>query len=166
MTIKPAAIVGQVVLYGAFAAFIGYFATNPRYQHIPPDHGLIKLSLSHFGGRECRQRTPEELEKLPRNMRNPQDCPRERSVITLELDIDGKPFLREVLRPTGIAKDGITSIYRRFEVNAGEHRIAVRMNDDISKKGFQHVKEETIVLKPAHALVIDFNPDKGGLFIQ
>ena len=71
MSIKPAAIVGQVILYGAFAAFIGYFATNPRYQHIGPDRALLKLSFAHFGDRDCRKRTAEELEKMPRNMRNP-----------------------------------------------------------------------------------------------
>ena len=26
---KPAAIIGQIILYGAFAAFIGYFSTSP-----------------------------------------------------------------------------------------------------------------------------------------
>ena len=60
---KPTAIIGQVVLYGAFAAFIGYFATNPTYKQIPDDVALIKLPISHLGGRECRKRTPEELAK-------------------------------------------------------------------------------------------------------
>ena len=27
--VKPVAIIGQIVLYGAFASFIGYFSTNP-----------------------------------------------------------------------------------------------------------------------------------------
>jgi hypothetical protein len=88
--LKPAAIVGQVILYGAFAAFIGYFATSPTYHQIPDDVALIKLSISHLGDRECRKRTPEELEKMPPNMRAPMDCPRERSDIKLEVDLDGK----------------------------------------------------------------------------
>ncbi len=56
---KPAAIIGQIILYGAFAAFIGYFSTNPTYKQIPDDVALVKLSMSHLGGRECRKRTPE-----------------------------------------------------------------------------------------------------------
>jgi coenzyme F420-reducing hydrogenase delta subunit len=32
---KPAAIIGQIILYGAFAAFIGYFSTAPTYRQIP-----------------------------------------------------------------------------------------------------------------------------------
>ena len=70
---KPAAFVGQVILYGAFAAFIGVFATWPKYQQIPNYVALIKLSISHLGDRECRKRTPEELAKMPPNMRAPMD---------------------------------------------------------------------------------------------
>jgi hypothetical protein len=92
--LKPAAIVGQVILYGAFAAFIGTFATWPKYQQIPSDVALIKLSISHLGERECRKRTPEELAKMPPNMRAPLDCPRERSDIRLEMDLDGEPIFQ------------------------------------------------------------------------
>lgn len=164
--LKPAAIVGQVILYGAFAAFIGTFATWPKYQQIPSDVALIKLSISHLGERECRKRTPEELAKMPPNMRAPLDCPRERSDIRLEMDLDGEPIFRTVLHPTGLYKDGVSTIYRRFEVKAGSHQIAVRMNDNLVKPGFNFVKEEEINLRPGQVMVIDFNPDKGGLFFQ
>lgn len=163
---KPTAIIGQTVLYGAFAAFIGYFATSPRYQHLPPDHAVVKLSISHLGGRECRQRTPEELAKLPRNMRAPLDCPRERSPIALELEMDGKPLYQGRMQPSGVARDGIATIYRRFEVPAGEHRLSVRMNDNLRQSGFPYAREQQVSLKPAQILVIDFNPDRGGLFFQ
>ena len=163
---KPTAIIGQVILYGAFAAFIGYFATSPKYRQIADDVALIKLSISHLGDRECRKRTPEELAKMPPNMRAPLDCPRERSDIRLEMDLDGQPVLRTVMHPTGLYKDGVSTIYRRFEVKAGSHQLAVRMNDNIVKPGFNFVKEEEINLKPGQVMVIDFNPDKGGLFFQ
>lgn len=166
MSIKPAAIAGQVVLYGAFAAFIGYFATDPRYQHLPSDHALVKLSLAHFGDRECRKRTQEELQKLPPNMRAPMECPRERSPLKIEFEMDGKPMYQGTIQPTGLSKDGISTVYRRFELPAGEHRIAVRMSDNVREPGFKYVKEDTVTLKPAQVLVIDFNPDKGGLFFQ
>ncbi|MBL8419895.1 MAG: hypothetical protein JNK92_04595 [Dechloromonas sp.] len=164
--LKPAAIVGQVILYGAFAAFIGYFATSPKYRQIPDDVALIKLSISHLGDRECRKRTTEELQKLPPNMRAPMDCPRERSDINLEVDIDGQPAFRTVMHPTGVYKDGISTVYKRFEVKAGTRQVAVRMNDNLVKPGFNFVKEGQVTLKPAQVMVIDFNPDKGGLFFK
>ncbi len=164
--LKPAAIVGQVILYGAFAAFIGYFASSPKYRQIPDDTALIKLSISHLGDRECRKRTPEELAKLPPNMRAPMDCPRERSDIKLEADLDGQPVFRTVMHPTGLYKDGVSTVYKRFEVKAGSHQLAVRMNDNLVKPGFNFVKEAAITLKPGQVMVIDFNPDQGGLFFR
>ena len=164
--LKPTAIVGQVILYGAFAAFIGYFATSPKYRQIPDDVALIKLSISHLGERECRKRSPEELAKMPPNMRAPMDCPRERSDIRLEVDLDGQPVFHTVMHPTGLYKDGVSTVYKRFEVKAGEHQLSVKMNDNVAKPGFKFVKEEKVTLAPAQVLVIDFNPDKGGLFFQ
>ena len=164
--LKPAAIVGQVILYGAFAACIGYFATSPKYQQLPDDIALIKLSISHLGDRECRKRTPEELAKLPPNMRAPMDCPRERSDIRLEVDLDGQTVFATVMHPTGLYKDGVSTVYKRFEVKAGSHRLAVRMNDNLVKPGFNFVKEEEITLVPRQVLVVDFNPDRGGLFFK
>ena len=126
--LKPAAIAGQVVLYGAFAAVIGYFATDPVYHQIPDDVAVIKVSFAHLGERECRKRTPEELEKMPKNMRAPMDCPRERSDIAFELDLNGQNVVKHVLHPTGLYKDGISTMYRRLEVKAGTYKEQVTIN--------------------------------------
>ena len=68
------------------------------------------------------------------------------------------------MHPTGLYKDGVSTVYKRFEVKAGALQVAVRMNDNLVKPGFNFVKEEQVTLKPAQVMVIDFNPDKGGLF--
>lgn len=164
--LKPVALAGQVALYGAFAAFIGYFATSPKYRQIPDDVALIKLSISHLGERECRKRTPEELAKLAPNMRAPMDCPRERSDIRLEMDLDGQLVFQTVMHPTGLYKDGVSTVYKRFEVKAGTHQLAVRMNDNVDKAGAAFHKEAQIRLAPAQVMVVDFNPDRGGLYFR
>lgn len=164
--LKPVAIVGQVVLYGAFAAFVGYFATQPTYHQIPDDVAVLKVSFSHLGDRECRKRTPEELAKLPPNMRAPMDCPRERSDINFELDIDGETVVKHVLQPTGLYKDGISTMYKRLQIKAGPHKLAARMQDNVKLEGWRYEKEETVELKPAQSMVIDYHPDKGGIFFK
>ncbi|MBL8398737.1 MAG: hypothetical protein JNL84_11450 [Candidatus Accumulibacter sp.] len=166
LNLKPGAVVGQVILYSAFAAFVGYFATSPKYRQIADDVALIKLSISHLGERDCRKRSADELAKLPPNMRAPLDCPRERSDIKLEVDLDGQTLFRTVMHPTGLFKDGVSTVYRRFEVPAGKHHLAVRMNDKVVNAGFNFTKSADVELKPAQVLVIDFNPDRGGLFFQ
>ncbi len=167
--LSPVALVGQVVFYGLFAVIIGYFSTAPKYAHLPPDHALIKLSFSHHGQpvTECRKRTAEELAKLAPNMRAPMACPRERSPVTVQVELDGKPLFAGAAPPSGLSKDGTSTIYRRFEVPAGEHALAVKMNDNVRVKDFNFTKAEKVTLKPAQILVIDFDAGKGGVvFVQ
>ena len=123
---------GQLLLYGLFALAIGVFSHWPTYRHLPPDTALIKLSLVHAGKPvgDCRQRTAEELASLPANMRAPTVCPRERSPVTVELDIDGEPAARVEAPPSGLSGDGPSAVYRRLTVPAGERRITVRLRDD------------------------------------
>ncbi len=159
---------GQALLYGAFAAAIGVFSRWPPYQHVAPDQALLKLSFSHPGKpvSECRRATAEELAKLPPNMRAPMRCPRERSPITVEVDVDGRTALRRVAPPSGLSRDGASALYHRKQRPAGAHQIAVRLNDDVRAAGFNHTREASVTLKPAQILVIDFDPEKGGITLR
>lgn len=164
----PVALLGQVLLYVFFAGLIGIFSRWPVYRPIAPDQALIKLSFTHHGKpvSECRQASAAELAKLPPNMRAPMRCPRERSPVRVELDIDGVVAYRHQATPSGLSKDGPSSVYHRFQVPAGSHHIAVRLNDDARKPQFTHVREANVALKPAQILVIDFDAEKGGVTFQ
>jgi hypothetical protein len=158
----------QAVLYGAFNAFIGYFSTSPAYTHLPPDQALIRLSFSHAAQRKvpCHERTPEELAKLAPNMRAQFDCPRERAPVTVELEMDGQLLYHLVVPPSGLAKDGASTVYRRVPVAAGSHRFKLRLADAPNGE-FNYLSEKTVDLKPARILVIDFSAAQGGfLFLS
>jgi hypothetical protein len=157
--------VGQAALYALFAIFIGVFSRWPTYHHLGPDQALIKLSFTHTGKPvgDCRPLSADELAKLSPNMRAPMKCPRERSPVTVEVDIDGKPALRRVAAASGLSRDGASSMYQRLQVAAGGQRIAVRLNDDARQAGFTHQREATVTLAPAQILVIDFDAEKGGI---
>lgn len=160
--------VGQVVLYGLFALFIGVFSHWPSYRHLAPDTALVKLSLVHAGKpvSDCRTLSAEELAKLPPNMRVATSCPRERSPVTVELDIDGRNAARAEAHPSGLSRDGSSAVYHRLPVPAGERLIQVRLRDDVRSPGFAYTLERRVKLAPAQVLVIDFNPDRGGLFFK
>lgn len=153
----------QALLYVPFMAIIGYFSTSPPYRHLARNQALIRLSFSHAAQRksECRQRTPEELAKLPPNMRAPLDCPRERSPVTVELELDGQRVVQVSAPPSGLTKDGASTVYRRLLVAAGTHRIVARLRDRAGGD-FNYVRAAEIELKPGRVLVIDFNAGKGG----
>lgn len=158
------ALLGQVVAYGAFAAAIGYFAAAPALRVADPAQAQLKLSLSHGGVpvSECRRYTAEELARLPPNMRRPLDCPRARVPVLLELEMDGRLLYRGSAPPTGLWDDGPSTIYRRFAVDPGAHRLVARLRDSRRTEGFDYVSERAVALVPRQNLVIDFRADKGG----
>ena len=157
----------QALLYAAFVAVIGYFSTSPAYQHLPPGDALLKLSLTHAGARKqaCHQRSAEELAKLAPNMRAQSVCPRERAPVTVEIMLDGAPLFRVVAPPSGLARDGASTIYRRVPIAAGVHRIGARLADGPTGD-FTFVSDTSIDLAPGHVVVIDFDPAKGGFVLR
>jgi len=160
---SPLRIVAQLLLYLPLMALIGTFSTSPRFELIPAGDALLRISLIHAAERkqECRQRTPEELAKLPPNMRAALDCPRERAPLTVELEIDGALVFRRSVPPAGFKRDGAASLYHRLPVASGRHRVVARLRDRADGP-FNYVREETLELAPGGMLLIDFVPTKGG----
>jgi len=158
----------QAVLYGLFALAIGYFATAPAVVSLPADQALIKVSFSHAGRvkGECRQRSAAELAGLSPNMRVPLDCPRERSPVTVELELDGRTIYRAELPPSGLARDGASSVYRRFPVDTGRHVLRARLKDDVRVGNFNHERAAEVVLAAGQVFVIDFNLRAGGFIFK
>jgi hypothetical protein len=157
----------QALLYGAFAATLGYFSTSPVFEPLPPGHALIRLSLNHAGQRKvaCRTRTPEELAKLAPNMRAAEDCSRERAPVLVKVELDGVQVANIVAAPTGLSRDGASVAYRRIPVVAGTHRVKVSLADNAAGT-FDRVREEEMRLEPGRVLVIDFEPGKGGIVLR
>ena len=160
--------IGQGLLYAAFAAVIGVFSQWPSYQHLAPDKALVKLSFSHQGELlgECVEQSLEELAKLPPNMRAPTRCPRERSPVTVEIDIDGTLAHKQIAQPSGLSSDGASAVYHRLEVPAGNHRVGVRLKDNARSAGFDYTLEQDVTLAPAEILVIDFDSEHKRITLQ
>jgi hypothetical protein len=164
----PLAWAGHVLLYGLFALAVGAFSQWPRYRHLDAGQALIKVSFSRVGKPvgDCRSLTEAELARLPPNMRAPTKCPRERSPVTVQVDIDGTLALDRTAPPTGLSKDGASSVYERLVVPAGERRIVVRLSDDVRARDAGYRREATVRLSPGQVLVIDFDAEKGGITLQ
>src|SRR5512132_1607035 len=157
----------QAVLYAASVAVLGYFSTSPVYRHLAPGDALLKVSLTHAGARKesCRQRSPEELAKLAPNMRAQSVCPRERVPIELEVVVDDAPLFRIVAPPSGLSKDGASTIYRRVPIAAGRHRIQASPAD-APGGAVTFTSDTTIDLAPGRVVVIDFDAAKGGFLFR
>lgn len=165
---KPLQYLGQGLVYLLFAGVIGYFSTSPVYTHLPPDETLIKLSFSHAGQHKgaCRERTPEELAKLPMYQRKVTTvCPRERSDVVVELEMDGRQLYHVILKPTGFSHSGNSNIYRRIPVKAGVHTLKARLRDH-DGEDFNYIREETVKLAAGRIMVIDFKAATGGFIFK
>jgi hypothetical protein len=160
-------IAAQLALYVPLMALIGYFSTQPRFSILGEGEALVRLSFIHAAERKeaCRTRTPEELAKLPPNMRAAQDCPRERAPLLVELELDGKVVLRREVPPSGLKRDGNATVYHRLAVPAGRHRLVARLRDRPGE-GFNYTKEETVELAPGGVLLIDFVAARGGFVFR
>ncbi len=164
----PLQVVGQGIFYAVFAGIIGFFSTHPIYTHLPPDETLIKLSFRHAGQLigDCRERTPEELAKLPSYQRKgTMICPRERSDVVINLEMDGKLLYHEILRPTGWAHSSNSNVYRRIPVKAGRHFIRARLQDHAGND-YNYIHEENVNLSPGRIMVIDFKAATGGFIFR
>jgi len=161
--IKPRHIAGQAVAYAAFALMIAYFASHPVYRQHDPSNALLKLSLTHAGQKvgECKERSAEELAKLPPNMRAKTSCGRERNAVTLEIDIDGQKVFAQTAKPAGLSGDGRSRFYDSREIKSGRHVITARMRDGNDPKVFDQVAEVTVELAPRQVFVVDFDEENG-----
>jgi hypothetical protein len=166
---KPMQYIGQGLFYALFMGVIGYLSTFPTYTHLPPDETLIKLSFRHAGQHvgECRERTPEEIAKLPAYQRKggATVCPRGRADVVVELEMDGKQLYHEALRPTGLAHSSNSNIYRRIPVKAGIHTLKARLKDHPGDD-YNFTHEEAVDLAPGRILVIDFKAATGGFIFR
>lgn len=168
MLSRIARYAAQAVLYGLFALVIGYFTTSPRYRHLAPDEALLRLSFNHPGKPvgDCRRRTEEELAKMPPQLRQPLDCPRERSPVRVRVEMDGNEIVDATFPASGLSRDGAATGYRRIPIIAGEHRFKVQVNDDVRVTGFDYAGERAMRVAAGQVVLIDFVADKGGVVIR
>jgi len=161
--VKALRFTAQLALYVPLMAILAYFSTEPRFSVVAPGEALVRVSFIHATQRRqaCRERTPEELAKLAPNMRAALDCPRERSPLLVEVELDGRLVLRREVQPSGLRRDGNAVVYERMALPAGRHRIVARLRDRAGGD-FNFMKDETVELAGGQTLIIDFNAAKGG----
>lgn len=160
---KSLRFVLQAINYSVFMGIVWIFATSPSVKLIGDDEARITIAYAHAGKlREpCRRLTQAELNELPPNMRKPEDCPRERSPVTIQAELDDQPFYQATLQPPGLFDDGGVDVYYSTRVPAGRHKLSLKMNDSVRVEGFNHQLEQEVIIEPAHILLVSFSSKQG-----
>lgn len=154
----------QGLLFIAFMGVVGFFSVNPPYEYASTEQAAIKLSLSHAAERlePCVQLTVEEIAAMPANRRRPAKCTRERLPLHVELEIDGDLIVSIEAAPSGLWSDGPASVYERFAVPAGKHRITARLRDTARDDGWDYERSEDVMLESARYFTVTFKAETGG----
>ena len=150
---------GAALAWGLFAAASVVFTIWPRISQLAEGNAIISLTFSHAGQRveECRERSQEELNKLPPNMRKPSDCPRERHPVQVMFRADDQVLYEQSLAPSGVWKDGESTVYYRIELPAGSHELFIAMSDSGRENGFDYSGQTEFTLIAGQHVVVEFN---------
>ena len=154
----------QLFLYAGFALAIGWLSILPPYRYASPDTASIKLSLSHATERvePCVMLTPQQIAELAPNMRRVEQCGRARLPLHVEIDIDGETVVAIRAQPSGLWNDGPASVYERFDVPAGKHRITARLRDTARPDGWDYTHSQDVTLEPGRYFTVTFRAQTGG----
>lgn len=153
----------------AFLALLlamAWFSAHPPWQSGQAGSGLLRLSFTHSGARNCRDRTAEELEKLPPNMRASQLCDRRRQPVWMEFEIDNKVVKARSYSPSGLFGSGPSRIYERLVLPSGPHRVSLRMRDDPAVVDFTHTSSFDIMLEAGESIAVDFDAAADAFYLH
>lgn len=154
----------QALAYLGFVAVVGYLSASPAYQYAAADMAAVKLSLSHAADRvePCVQLTPEQIAELAPNMRRAERCERERLPLTVRLEVDGELLAQIEAPPSGLWNDGPASVYERFAVEPGRHRITAKLRQSARPDGWDYAHSEDVTLVAGRYFTITFRAETGG----
>jgi len=151
--------VAEFVAYAAFMLLVGVLSIRPELRLMADDEAIVSVSFSHAAKRvgKCRRLSQQELLALPPNMRKPDDCPRERHPLRIELEMDGQMLYEATLPPSGIWDDGKSTVYQRIRVDAGTHEFRARLSDSGKADSFDFENTSTVTLLPAQNMLVYFD---------
>ena len=160
---RPLRFLLQAFNYSLFMGLIWFFSNSPSVSLIGENEARITIAFAHAGQlREpCRMLSQEELNKLAPNMRKIDDCPRERSPVVIEAELDGKSVYSASLPPPGLFGDGGVDVFYSAKIPAGQHQLDMKMNDSVRVEGFNHQFARQVTVEPAQILLIAFDSKSG-----
>jgi len=122
----PRAILGSGLAMAA-TALLAALSRAPQGMG-DDEEGLLRLSWSGQPERVevCRTVTDEELQNLPRHMRQPVLCEGGSAEYRLRVTVDGTTLVDEDVTGGGLRRDRPIYVYREFPLTPGPRALSVR----------------------------------------
>jgi hypothetical protein len=95
-----------------------------------PDQAMLRLAWSARPERieRCRQRSQEELARLPAHMRQPLSCEGTTAAYRLSVRDEGRLVVERVVRGGGLRQDRRLYVFEELPLAPGDRRIEVRFD--------------------------------------
>ncbi len=138
------------------------------------DHALVRLSWRMDGvtAEACRERTQEELERLPVHMRNPEACIGEIAPYEIRLTLNGEEVALDTVRAAGARGDRPVYVFSDLPVEAGPHQLSVRVTALLDPgaevgEGITSLNwDGTVVLEPREVALVTLDDSGGELVVR
>jgi ferredoxin len=158
---RSTAVMGVAVAVALSAVLV--VVSRLGYALPPSASSELVVSFKHPGAVEqrCRDRTPEELQKLPPHMRQPQLCERRRVWVRMRAFVDGRSVVDRRYEPKGVWDDGNSLALERVPVEPGPHAIRVEIGDTADDNDWDHVAEQRLDFAARASRVVTFDKVDG-----
>lgn len=146
-------VLGTIVTVAALAA-VGAGSRVP-WRWTDDERAVVRLSWRAPALRieECRPLTEEEKAARPVHMRRDSTCVGRGVDFRLEVDLDGRPVVRDTLAGSAELGDRPVAIRREIAVEPGSRRLAVRF-EALEGSSRPSRLEETLDLAPREIAVV------------
>lgn len=150
------------VLAALVAVAVGAASDVPYQSPVLTGSELV-VTFKHPGmiSENCRELTPEELEKTPVHMRKAKICDRERSSVRLKILVDGQPLREATYAPKGIWHDGSSVAVERLEIAPGTHSVVVAIGDSADLNAWQYETAQELEFQHNERRVVIFDRQAG-----
>ena len=121
-------MVGAFLAVGLTVGTAALSRVSVEFSH--PDQALLRLSWRVEGValEECRERTPEELERLPVHMRNARACIGTIAPYTLHVTVDGRTVVTDTVVAPGARGDRPIPVFAEVPLRPGTYEVEVRFD--------------------------------------
>lgn len=154
---------GALILFGIAAASRSTFAKD--YQD-----GVLRLSWRLAGQtlKDCRDRTPEELAKLPKHMSTGQLCTTTMLSYRLKIDKNGEPWIDEVVNAGGVHHDRPLYVDKDIKLTPGSYDLTISFEPENtnSEKAIRLAMTTKATLQAGRISLVYLSNDQKSLLLK
>jgi hypothetical protein len=168
-------LLGVPLAVGALAALAAL--SQAPYALTGASHAMLRLAwrVRSTPVRECRTRSPQELERLPVHMRRAEECVSRLLPYRLEVRIDDRVVVSELVHAAGARGDRPLYVHRELPLEHGEHVVDIIFEqqprgqdapDDQTRTPAHLRLRARLILGAGEVALVTYDPERQSLLLK